>query len=265
MFSKHVLRRAPARVVWMALLILVLSVLMVGCNTISAANDKGELPKSDVYYANDMRLSVNGVGCFTKGVCVAKLAPTYSIRIDSPVELDQVVMSTLKRTDTPSPDSLGKKKKGYVYNYTPGRLETDYGSELRIAGYSKDKGQLTGGILFFENEKLKLQAGVSCNATPDYGANGIAVCQAMKGQRMQIWFTRAAHTSPRKIIKVPPVSTETDEDRKCQIAPTKDGKQWTITLPGRECRFLFETDEAPYQQFLLITVGAEQVPIRLED
>lgn len=239
-------------------------VFLGGCSTIKASGDTFALPDQNVYYYNDMNLSVNGTPCYAPGICTAKRATSYAIKIETKEEVDQIVVSTLKRTDTPAPDSIGKKKKGYVYTYTPGAIEKEAGVKLKISGYLKDKGQTSAGVIVFEHPEFVLTSGISCNSTPDYGANGIAICQAMKGQRMLIWFPREVHVSPRKLKKAEVVATETDEDRRCQIDKPEKATHWKIVLPARECEYLFTTDKEPYQQFLLYTVGAEEMPIRSE-
>lgn len=245
---------------WIPIVLLWYTILLFMFAGCSVLQTQQPLQDNALYNLNDMEMQINGAAC--KGVCKVSKADSYTIKITTREEIDQIVISTCVRTDIPKPDDLGSRRKGYTYIYRPGLLEKDPGCNLSISGYIKDKGKSANGLIVFDNERYALSAGLSCNGSPDYGSVGTAICQAMQGQRMMIWFTRKVRLSARKIIKPQDVASETAEDRRCQINPSADGLTWKVTLASRECNYLFETIEQPYTQFLLYTVGAEKIPIR---
>lgn len=253
------LRQRLTLFTWVIILTLCICLL----SSCSSLRVQDEVQDNETYYANDMFLTINGVVC--RGVCKAPAAAPgspYNIRIIAEDSIDQVVVSTCARTELPVPETLGNKKKGYTFVYKQGVLEKDAGCNLSIAGYIKDKGKATSALVVFDNEKFKVKAGVSCNGIPDYWSVGTGICQAMTGQRMLLAFDQEMKISERKLKKSVDVVGDTAEDLRCQIERSSDGKVWRISLPKRECNFLFETAKSPYQQYLLHTVGAEKIQIR---
>lgn len=246
----------------LSLIILLIFSVLTACSTLQTQTP---LPDNNVYYLNDLSMTINGVLCI--GVCKPAKADSYAIKIQTGSDIDQLIVSSCARTVTPNPEDLGNKKKGYSYIYTPGLLERDAGCKLSIGSYNRDKGKISSGIIAFDNGKWTLSAGISCNGSPDYGATGTAICQAIYGQRMAVWFQRKVRLSPSKILDAivsDDKSTSRPVDERCAVKNSVDGRMWKFELPIRECGFLFETVDAPYEQFFLNTIGAEKVPIRGE-
>lgn len=246
---------------WALVFALLVVYFETGCSSLGVQNPL----QDNSYYINDMNLSINGVAC--NGACKAPKTDqaTYVLKISTPDTVDQIVVSTCVRTDIPIPDQLGSSRKGYTYLYTPGFLEHDPGCNLAISGYMKDKGIITSAVIVFDNARYQLDAGISCNAQADYGTTGTAICQAMQGQRMMVWFQQKVKLSDRKIIKGLESPGETADDRRCQIKKPIDGMNWKIDIPDKECNYVFETIDEPYKRFLLFTIGAEKIPIRSDE
>ncbi len=219
------------------------SVLLSGCSQLSVQPEQLD-PK--IYYNHDLEMNINGVPAI--GTYVAPITDAYAIRIEDRNEVDQVIISTCKRTEVLKKEEGGffkRNKKGFTYVYVPGLIEKTAGCRLEISGLNLKSEKNAWGVIAFKHPNYKLnKVGISCNAGPDYSADGVAICESGKGQLMQIWFQQPVR-----------VASKCAHDK-------EEGVSFQLKIQPRECTYVFETLSAPYERFHLTLLGAEQVLAR---
>lgn len=198
-----------------------------------------------IYYNHDLEMRVNNISAV--GTHVAPSADAYTIIIEDRNEVDQVIISTCKRTEVLKKEesSFFKRKKGFTYIYVPGLIEKTAGCRLEIAGLNLKSEKNAWGVIAFKHPNYKLEnVGISCNSSLDYRADGTAICESGKGQLMQIWFQQSVRMAS-----------------KCEHVQ-ETGVSFQLKLQPRECAYVFETIKAPYERFHLTLLGAEAILAR---
>lgn len=232
-------------------LILVLLLLFVvaaftACSQLTVQPEQLD-PK--IYYNHDLEFNVNGVEAI--GIYVAPSdTGVYAIKVEDRKNVDQLQISTCKRTEVIKKEagSIFKHSKGFTYLYKPGLMEKSQECRVELYGLDPNNEKSAFGSIFFSHKDYKLVAGISCNATPDYSATGTGVCEAGKGQLMQIWFQE------------PVLVVSDNQSPLCEI-PKETAISFQIRLAPRECVYSFKAVKSK-EKFILTTFGDEQILIR---
>lgn len=232
---------------FLVLLLLFVVAALSACSQLQVQQEQLD-PK--IYYNHDLEFNVNGVEAIGTYVAPSD-AVVYAIRIEDRKNVDQVQISTCKRTEVVKKESGGifKHKAGFSYVYVPGIMEKERECRIELYGLDPNNEKSAFGSIFFASADYKLVAGISCNATPDYSATGTAVCEAGKGQFMQIWFQE------------PVMISSGDKQPDACNQPKETAVSFQIRLAPRECVYTFKAIKSK-EKFILTTFGDEQILIR---
>lgn len=162
--------------------------VMSGCSSISTIPNS-PLSKPDAVFKKDLSINVNGKKF--EGVGVLPRAKSYSMEIESKVDVDLFTVTTCHR-DFSTQDAINVNwvhpKRSYIYSYTPISGIEDVGSCLvRIAAFNKDKGATAFAVFDLETEKETLPAKMQCNGV-NQSFGGVSVCQSREGLIQNIEF-----------------------------------------------------------------------------
>jgi hypothetical protein len=206
-----------------------------------------------VYYKHDMILNVDGVQA--EGVIVADRKASHEITVMSKEDMDLLQITSCARDiDVDAPIKGGGwfvPRRGYTFTYAPNSKEQEHGCVLKLQGLNKAEGKHSWAFIIFKDPSYTLPAGISCNADQDYRSEGMSICQTLQHLLAEIWFERPTHLSGKVL------------DR-CKIPESKDGLHYNFSVQNRECSYEFVENREPYRRHLLMTVGYEDVPIRLD-
>lgn len=232
--------------------ILILSLFLGGCSL--------NLPlpsmSANVAYKYDMKGTANGVPF--NGVAVIAHAASYDIKLESPIDIDLLTITSCHRdfsADQTDKAHWFKKKRGYEYIYTPAPLIEDQGScLLRLGQFSASKGRETLGVLDFATTLETIPAENDCDGRV-YKSTGVSICQAKVGTYQVLRFQQKVQVA--------------NSDPKCQFT-TIDGMNWAYLVPAGECVTAFSgvpttgSVPGPMTFHRHTVIGYTDIPIRAD-
>jgi len=193
-----------------------------------------------IYYAHDLRLTVNGHESL--GTIVVPKSEKYSLKIVSPGKMSLFILETCHR-EIPLED-IGRREK---MDITPvvGIENEPSCSMMKISAFDKRKARHAWGMVLAENEMYRLPAKVKCNGK-QWESNGSTICQSKDGKYQVIEFP----------VKVKAYG------KGCPVLVSKDGFKFIYKIPNRECVFAFQEVGSPKRRHYLVTIGYERYPVR---
>lgn len=204
---------------------------------------------SNVAYKFDMRGTANGVPF--NGVAVIANAPSYDIKLESPVDISLLTITSCHR-DFYADDTdkhWSKKKRGYDYVYNPAPSIEDTGScLLRIGQYDSVHGRAVLGVLDFQTKLETLSAENDCDGRV-YQSTGVSICQAKVGTYQVLRFKEPVQVSPTL-------------DSKCRPTPDDSKMNWGYAMNPGECVVAYSSLSVPLKFHRHTTIGYTDISIR---
>lgn len=229
------------------LLALVVGISLTACATAKQLTSKTPLYlyRADVSFSTENK-SVQGM------ISIPRTDPTQ-IRIDSPVTMDFVRISSCNRDNTF--EKIGNRggwfstsAKEFNYDYSPNEVEKEGLCPIYVQIFSEKLLTAWGMINFRINEKLK--ARVSCDGE-EYTAEGLDSCQSMKGFEQGLRFD-----VPIKYVTRGPCTVERINDRTLRVRTSEAGFCALTAYDGKE---FFKFVLLGYEEILVRGVPSENV------
>jgi hypothetical protein len=203
---------------------------------------------SDVFYARNMTMEVNGMKFFGTGV--VPRADRYEIKLKSEGKMDFLLVRSCHQ-------SFKREDEGNDYKFTyvpvPGK-EDNRACPLRFTGLEKDKGRTAQGWLDFQDPRKQLPGCAQCNGQRICGP-GVIACEAAEGALTGVSFDVPVDSDATSALEGDLGIART---KACDVLHSADSQNFEFKMPRGECTITIQEKQAPYRQMRLSIYGFQQ-------